>query len=203
MVPCRDAFVKMRTDRRWLHLFLSNDSSNAKCIPVGVCICFDPTIVYYLPLSPPLPSWPLAWEHVDISTRVSRSVDSQICTHTPKRACASSFNSNHSTTQTQSRRGIIYGSKWDRTMITLVLRFSSFSFEMRELEQNGDGCSVNEWSGLSCVSRHFAFCYHVSRNSRHRVKTKSLWYTVVQVRNALTSKIHMLHLISAQLKSRF
>ena len=193
----------MRTDRRWLHLFLNNESTNAKCIPVGLCICFDPTMVYYIPLSPPLPPWPLTWEHVDIGTRVSRSVDSQIHTHTTKRACTRSCKNIYSTTHTESRRGNIYGSKWDRTIISLVLRFSSFSFEMRQLEQSDNGCSANEWSGLSCVSRHFAFCYNVSRNSRHRVKTQSLWDTVVKVRNAFALKMYALYLISRALQYTF
>ena len=203
MVHCRDAFVQMRADRRWLHLFLNNESSNSKCIPVGLCICFDPTIVYYIPLLPPLPSWPLAWERVDISTRLSRSVDSQMRTQTTKRACTRNFTNKYSNTHTEILRGMIYGSKWDRTMISLVLSFSSFSFEMTELDQSGNRCSASEWSGLSCVSRHFAFCYNVSRNLRHRVKNKCLWDTVVKVSNAFMSKTHLLYLILRAAQSTF
>ena len=181
----------MRTDRRWLHLFLIDESSNAKRIPVGLCICFDPTTAYYIPLSPPLPSWPSAWERVDISMRVSRSMYSQCSAPTPKSARISRHNSEHGITYTESRRGNIYGTKWDQSMISLVLRFSSFPFEIRALDRRGGGRGSNECSGLCCVSRHFAFCYIVARNARHRVKTKSLWDAIVQVGIIHLRKMHL------------
>ena len=180
---CRDAFVNMRTDRRWLHLFLTDNSTTSKRIPVGICVCFNTTTVYYVPLVPPVPSWPSVWERVDVTMRTSRSLHSQCSTPSPKRACRGRLSSQHRsrTTQSERRSGKIYGSKWNRTMISLVLSFSTFSFETRNLSQRG----ANEWSGLSCVSRHFAFCYVVARNSRHRRKTKPLWNFIVKVMNQL------------------